>query len=228
MVSEKYPRTLHLPWSPGATSDDRFITEEELDYFLDKEIIITEKLDGSNTCLTKDDVFARSHGGPPSHPSFNLLKNIHAQLILEENHSYFGEWCYAVHSIKYDILQDYWNLFGIRNDKTREWYSWDDVETYAELLNMTTAPVLIRAFINNIEHLKYIVEALCSHSSCYGKEREGVVVRVNDGVSEKKDERGTVLMGVAKWVREDHVQSDQHWTKNKVEVQPCVKYPFTF
>ena len=43
----KYNRTFHLPWSPGSTNDDRI--SNNVDSLLGKEIVITEKLDGSNT-----------------------------------------------------------------------------------------------------------------------------------------------------------------------------------
>ena len=43
----KYPRSYHLYFSPGATSDDRIAIST--DSLINTEIIITEKMDGSNT-----------------------------------------------------------------------------------------------------------------------------------------------------------------------------------
>ncbi len=40
----KYPRTFHLPWSPGLTKDDKRI--ENLDGFIGREVVVTEKMDG--------------------------------------------------------------------------------------------------------------------------------------------------------------------------------------
>ena len=45
----KYNRTYHLPWSPGSTNDDRI--SDSVNSLLGKEIVITEKLDGSNSCI---------------------------------------------------------------------------------------------------------------------------------------------------------------------------------
>lgn len=45
----KYPRTAHLPWSPGVSDDDLLL--ESLDLFVDQEVVTTEKLDGENTTL---------------------------------------------------------------------------------------------------------------------------------------------------------------------------------
>lgn len=55
----KYNRTYHLPFSPGSTNDDRI--SKSVDSLLNKDIIITEKIDGENCGMTKDGVYARSH-----------------------------------------------------------------------------------------------------------------------------------------------------------------------
>ncbi|MFE9924807.1 RNA ligase family protein, partial [Streptomyces sp. NPDC005774] len=44
-----YPRTPHLPWSPGAASDD--IRAGDLSGLRGREVVVTEKLDGENTTL---------------------------------------------------------------------------------------------------------------------------------------------------------------------------------
>ncbi|MGC5412734.1 RNA ligase family protein, partial [Streptomyces sp. DT225] len=53
-----YPRTPHLPWSPGATSDDVRMTD--LAALAGTEVVVTEKLDGENTTLYADGLHARS------------------------------------------------------------------------------------------------------------------------------------------------------------------------
>ena len=55
--SEKYPRMAHLPWSPGGTRDDRRLTSVEP--LLCRPLIVSEKLDGSNACFSRDSLFAR-------------------------------------------------------------------------------------------------------------------------------------------------------------------------
>jgi hypothetical protein len=54
----KYPRTYHLPNSPGRTDDDRVLHDTSC--FQGKRVIITEKRDGENTSLYTDYVHARS------------------------------------------------------------------------------------------------------------------------------------------------------------------------
>ena len=60
---EKYPRTFHLPDSPGATADDK--VQHDLSW-LDGELVVTEKLDGGNLTFTRDAMYARSSTPAPS------------------------------------------------------------------------------------------------------------------------------------------------------------------
>ena len=76
----KYPRTYHLPWSPGATDDDRVLTDEELEAnFVGRMVVVTEKMDGENTTMYNDYIHARSLDSA-SHPSREWVKNLHAQI----------------------------------------------------------------------------------------------------------------------------------------------------
>lgn len=56
-----YPRTPHLPWSPGASSDDvRLTGRPGLAGLTGSEVVVTEKMDGENTTLYADGLHARS------------------------------------------------------------------------------------------------------------------------------------------------------------------------
>ncbi len=77
-MSAKYPRSFHLPWSPGGTSDDKRMAD--VSPLVGVELVITEKCDGSNLTYTRESVFSRSHAGPPAHPSFDLAKATHARI----------------------------------------------------------------------------------------------------------------------------------------------------
>ena len=58
----KYPSTKQWPWSDKIHRDDTVHRSPE--FFLDKEVVITEKLDGGNTCPYQGNVFARSVDAP--------------------------------------------------------------------------------------------------------------------------------------------------------------------
>lgn len=58
MISEKYGRTYHYPFSPGTTSDDRINHTYWEDIQRIRTLVHTEKLDGENNCLSQWGVFA--------------------------------------------------------------------------------------------------------------------------------------------------------------------------
>ena len=100
----KYPRSPHLPWSEGGTSDDAYLFDT--DHFAGKEVVITEKMDGENTSMYRDGIHARSIDGR-HHPSRDWVKALHGKICLEipEGWRLCGENLYARHSIAYEELE---------------------------------------------------------------------------------------------------------------------------
>lgn len=47
----KYPRSMHTPWSPGPSSDDKVV--DSMEHFEGAAVVVTEKMDGEN-CLCPD------------------------------------------------------------------------------------------------------------------------------------------------------------------------------
>lgn len=79
---KKYGRTYHFSFSLEIHSDDKTLAKEiEENGFINKRIIITEKLDGENSALAKGVVFARSHSFAATHVSFSMVKRINQFLI---------------------------------------------------------------------------------------------------------------------------------------------------
>ena len=72
-----YPRTPHLPWSPGAASDD--VRVADLSGLLGREVVVTEKLDGENTTLYADGLHARSLDSA-HHPSRAWVKALQGRI----------------------------------------------------------------------------------------------------------------------------------------------------
>ena len=112
MNTTKYPRTYHLPFSKGLQNDDRKVDNDWWEYFKGKELVLTEKCDGSNSCIMKNGVFARSHATPTTNEwDINLIEKggIYDQVknALAENEGIYGENMYGVHSIEYNKLPVY-------------------------------------------------------------------------------------------------------------------------
>lgn len=138
----KYPRTGHLPESPGATRDDRRLAD--LSSFVGRRLVATEKADGSNVCLEREGCFARSHGHAPAHPSFDGLKALHARVraLINPGLQVFGEWLYARHSIGYSALPSYFLVIRVHDAGAGRWLSWEESERWADVLGLPTVPVL--------------------------------------------------------------------------------------
>jgi len=223
----KYPRTPHLPFSPGVTKDDRIISNAGLNYLFNCPVIITEKVDGSNICLSANGIHARSVNGEPRHKSFDLLKAMWASKIHRfnalcwDNTYIYGEWCYAKHSIKYNRLPGYLLIFGVRQSYT--WWKWEQVEELARELDIPTVPMIgSNVFIrpNGERFTTYLTssyleemfrQAIINGSLLGGEHIEGFVIR-NYYAFDNRD----FEMNIAKWVRKDHVQTDVHWTNQKI------------
>ena len=213
-MSAKYPRSFHLPWSPGGTSDDKRL--RDVSALIGAELVITEKCDGSNLTYTRHHVFSRSHSGPPAHPSFDLAKATHGRIahLLSEGLSVFCEYCYAVHSIAYASLPEFSLVFGVRDDVTGLWWDWDMTAAQAADLGLPTVPVLFRGSVSTEDELRAITEKLAQEPSLFGGQREGVVVR-----RAGQFEDAAFSRSLGKWVRKDHVQTDEHWMHQVITPQ---------
>lgn len=211
-INPKYPRTYHLPWSPGTTADDKKLSGPWFENYREKEIVITEKLDGENTSITHFDCFARSHSSATRSPWSRNLWDTDGLLWqikdkIAENEVVYGENLYGEHSIHYDRLTAYWYIFAVTNGDI--WYSWDDVCVVSDILNQPHVPELWRGIIKSEEQLHNLIDTFMSQPSTYGIEKEGCVIRVVDEFGFPDFSKY-----VCKWVRPNHVQTDEHWTKN--------------
>ncbi len=201
----KYPRTMHLPWSPAAASkDERVIQSTKA--FENQEVIISVKMDGENTTWYRDHIHARSLDYSP-HPSRNLIKKLHGEIAwqLPEGWRLVGENVYAKHSIHYRDLDSYFYVISIWNDRN-ECLSWDETCEWAALLDLQMVPVLYRgpwdeSIIRKLSPLQY------GPNEC-----EGYVARISQSFH-FRDFRNCV----AKWVRKDHVQTHAFW-RNQIVI----------
>ncbi len=205
METQKYPRTYHFPFSLGTTSDDRI--KHDWQAILAHELVITEKLDGENTCIKSDGVYARSHAAPTRNP---WAKNMWTTWEQVKNSlgdfDVFGENLYGLHSIEYTRLDSYFYIFAIREGD--KWLSWDEVVFYAHLLDLPTVPVLERGFFTE-GGIKTSINAALSHGSQLGGACEGVVCRKAEAFDNE-----CFSNSLLKYVRYNHVKTDEHWTRN--------------
>jgi len=203
----KYPRTHHLKYSKGVTSDDKIANDSS--NLIGSEIVITEKLDGSNSSLTKGGVYARSHAVYSENPWDKRMWNIHNRVFddIPEETYIFGENMEGIHSIEYSGLKSYFYMFGVRENNI--WVNWDKVEEWSFYLDIPIVPILFKGVVNSDKELQTLVEKLVSEPSALGGEREGVVARTTSLFHNDDFE-----YNVQKWVRANHVTADDHWTRS--------------
>ncbi len=205
MHSDKYGRTYHLPFSLGAMNDDRI--QFDWQALLDAPVVLTEKLDGENNCIKSDGVYARSHAAPTRNA---WAANVW-QIWERVNHDIgdwhlFGENLYGVHSIEYTDLYAHFFLFAVRDGD--RWLSWQEVEDIAFWLDLPTVPVRAKGTFSESELRALISEGMQAGSQL-GGDCEGFVLRNIDGFGVDDFNKN-----VLKYVRQNHVQTDEHWTRN--------------
>jgi hypothetical protein len=196
----KYPRTRHLPWSPGASDDD--LVADGVETFVGQRVVVSEKMDGENTTLYRDHVHARSIDSR-HHPSRDWVKALQGRVgfSIPDGWRLCGENLYAQHSIAYDDLPSYFLLFSIWDEANR-CLSWDDTLEWAALLGLATVPVLYDGLFDPTWFEDFDVDT----DAC-----EGYVVRRADAFAFED-----FSSHVAKWVRANHVQTDEHWMFEEV------------
>ena len=195
-----YPRTPHLPESPGSTSDDKWASPATLK-FLDSgiELVTTIKMDGGNVSLYPDYFHARSLDSG-THAWDTLAKQIWSRVRFDipEGYRVSCESMYARRSVAYENLKSPLYVIGIWNDNN-EMISWDETEEWADLLELPTVPVIYRG--------TSLKDARTVWGKNYDSETsEGFVVRNAAAIPYENFNQN-----IAKYVRANHVTTRADW-----------------
>jgi len=205
----KYPRTFHLPWSPGKTEDDK--TMADTSGLEGEEVVVTAKLDGENTSFYADYIHARSLEYA-SRIDRDRIRALHASIAYDIPVGWrvCGENVWAEHSISYRDLDSIFYVFGIWNDKNT-CLPWDETLEWTTLLGLQPVPVLYRGPWNEkgVRAGGFMPKPA---ETSYQDEMEGYVVRVTRSFRESEFRRVT-----GKFVRKGHVRTQAHWTR---EIRP--------
>jgi hypothetical protein len=200
----KYPSTPYLPWTAQADENDTIL--DATTHFEGKTVVVTEKMDGENTSLYHNHIHARSLDSR-HHPSRDWVKGFWGgiRFSIPENVRICGENVYAEHSIRYDNLPSYFLGFSVWDENEVCW-DWQDTLYLFEQLGIQQVPhIYIGEFNQDLIHQAWL-------DKTGGPERsEGYVIRV---VTEFH--RDDFTKSLAKYVRENHVQTDQHWMDKPV------------
>lgn len=202
----KYPRTWHLPDSPhrGADGDHAHI---DYSSFAEREVVVTEKLDGENTTIYADGYCHARSISSGYHPTRTWVHALAGRVAhaLPSGWHISGENTYGHHSIAYDRLPSYFQMFAVY-DADGTTLSWDDTVLWGGRLGVDIVPLLFRGVFDHAAVLP-----LLDGASAFGPEREGIVMRWAAAFPV-----GEHQQAVGKLVRKDHVKTDQHWMHGDV------------
>jgi hypothetical protein len=214
----RFPHTPHLAWlGSGAPREDKVLGTAEVRDLLSGEIVVEEKVDGANLGLSVDAagvLRAQNRGSylnlealtgqwKPlkrwlSTRRYALTEELAPELIL------FGEWCYAVHSVHYTRLPDWFLAFDIYDRARGEFWSVERRNELMRELDIAVVPEFARGHFD-LDRLK----ALLGHSKLTDGPAEGLYVR---------REANECLLERAKLVRAEFVQNiHEHWSKRRLE-----------
>lgn len=204
MQKYKYGRTPHLPFSEGIGDDDKVLQSDNHFYDM-SNVVVTVKMDGENTTVYPD-------GSCHARSIDSIHRDYHSWLIrdiqrwcysLPDEYRVCGEYLYAKHSIKYNHLPSYFMCFSIWNRE--ECLSWEETKGIAEKLNICLVPELYIGRYDSDMVLKLAKEVVSNG-------QEGIVVRNAD-----KYDLSNMKNNIAKYVRKNHVQTNEHWSQQRIE-----------
>lgn len=189
----------------------------DVSHFQGKEVVVTEKMDGENTTFySNGKCHARSLSGA-GHPSRDWVRRIAGDVahLLNTNQRVCGENLYAKHSIHYKKLSSLFQVFSVWEGSFC--LSWDDTEDFVQnVLSLETVPVLYRGPWNGKLITQFRDKVPVDEEDT--DLREGYVVRLASDFHYHDFDKS-----VAKYVRKNHVQTDEHWLKQPLVRNECRK-----
>jgi len=210
----KFPHTPHLAWlSPRPVREDRLLSDREVSAFLRGEVVIEEKVDGANIgiSVSSDNTLSVQNRGAfversapvQFQPLWNWLGSRSNELItgLGQNLILYGEWCYAVHSIRYDCLPDWFIGFDIYDRAVGAYFTADRRDKMLSALNLYSVPRIAKGHFS----LSQVMKLLEDSASAFGSSKiEGLYLR--------REAQGWLEQRV-KIVQSEFIQSiTSHWS----------------
>jgi hypothetical protein len=209
---KKFPSTPHLAWLGSAPARaDKVLAPAEVETILSGEVLVEEKVDGANLGLSLDpqgEIQVQNRGSyleAGAHPQFQplwawlALRRVALAEALRGGLILFGEWCFAVHSIEYDALPDWFLAFDIFDSRDGRFWASDRRDPWCDQLGLALVPKIARGHFS----LNQLVGMLGA-SRLGARELEGLYIR---------QESEGWLTGRAKLVRPQFVQAiDAHWS----------------
>ncbi|MBA2556620.1 MAG: RNA ligase family protein [Chloroflexi bacterium] len=211
----RFPHTSHLAWlGSGQPRDDKVLPAHEVEALLTGDIVVEEKVDGANIGFSisgagalrvqnRGQYLDRAHSHPQFQPLWSWLPSREAALVdtLYPDLILFGEWCFAVHSVVYDRLPDWFLGFDVYDRRVAGFWDTERRDMLLADLGLAGVPRLAGGGVTLTE----LTEFIYSPSRVGRSAMEGVVVRT---------EYSGLTAARAKLVRPEFAQAiDEHWSR---------------
>ncbi len=212
----KFPVTPHLAvLGKTIIRDDKVMSRQEREEFLNHELVVEEKVDGANLGISFDNcgtLKCQNRGAYLEAPFTGQWKKLPAWLspkadlfldVLNDQYILFGEWLYAQHSVYCDQLPDWFLGFDIFDKHERKFFSSQRRDSMFQRLGLCQTPFIARERFS-----LQTLGTLFSKSLVSVEPSEGLYMRYDDG---------DWLGQRAKLVRPKFVQSiERHWTRSGI------------
>lgn len=213
----KFPSTPHLSILGDVdVRDDKVLSVEDRDEFLSHEVIVEEKVDGANLGISFDiqgNLLAQNRGAFLSLDGSGQWKKLGEWLSpridalfdqLADRYILFGEWCYAVHSVFYDRLPDWFLCFDLYDKTQRQFLACPLRDPVFEKAGIYRVPRIAKGHFTLRELAELTTESMFRHGSA-----EGVYLRID---------QGDYLLKRAKLVRPSFIQKiNEHWSLKDIQ-----------
>jgi len=214
----KFPSTPHLAWlGRNSVREDKVFTPSEATNFLSGAVIAEEKIDGANLGISLDSDGQLQFQNRGNYLSGTMsgqwkpLRGWVAQRLpafldhLPPDLILFGEWCYAVHSVAYSRLPDWFLVFDVFDTRKKLFWSTNRRNELAEKLGLSLVPQVYEGHAT-ITQLTNLVSKPSLYASTA---REGIYLR---------REGDNHLEGRAKLVNPDFTQAiGEHWSRGALQ-----------
>jgi ATP-dependent RNA circularization protein (DNA/RNA ligase family) len=179
----KYEKTYSIPIPQIKVPGKLILSRKELQLILAGKVEIEEKMDGANAGIIrhKKGFSLQKRGslvGQSEHEQFqyfhgwaNRIKYDNIMSVPPE-HLIYGELLYAVHSIYYDSLPDYFLVFDILNLRTGHWMCRVEKENFCHDFGFDIVPLVAKGHFG----IKDLYELMPKRST-FGETVEGMVIK---------------------------------------------------
>jgi hypothetical protein len=201
------------------------MTAEEAEAFLSEPAVLEEKVDGANLGISFDAqgrmrfqnrgqwLTGKLSGQWETLRVWAAQHEESLRKFLPARHILFGEWCHALHSIRYDQLPDWFLGFDVFDCRARRFWSVARRNSLLDAVHVAAVPAVATGRFR-IPDILRLLDGLSSFAS---SPREGLYLR---------RDKGDWLEGRAKVVCAEFTQAiGEHWSRRQFLANATVAQP---